>query len=181
MSVIVREGIINVKKPKGYTSHDCVNVIRSLSGVKRVGHTGTLDPMAEGVLPICIGSSARITEYLDLDFKTYRCECLLGIETDTLDIWGETTEDRIVETEAMIKSGEITEDRLLEVLSKFKGTISQIPPKYSALKVNGRKLYEYARNGETIEISSRMVYIDELELRECSLEKRTFSFDVTCS
>ena len=181
MSVIVKEGIINVRKPKGYTSHDCVNVIRSLSGVKRVGHTGTLDPMAEGVLPICIGSSARITEYLDLDFKTYRCECLLGIETDTLDVWGETTADNILETERLIKNGDLTEESLTAVLNKFQGTISQIPPKYSALKVNGRKLYEYARSGEAIEISSRMVYIDDLELKECSLENRTFSFDVTCS
>ena len=84
-------GIINVNKPADWTSHDCVAVMRKVLGIKKVGHTGTLDPMATGVLPVCVGSATRIMEYLDLDFKTYECEMELGLESDTLDIWGEVT------------------------------------------------------------------------------------------
>lgn len=181
MDTIVKEGIINVNKPKGCTSHDCVNVIRSLSGIKRVGHTGTLDPMAEGVLPVCIGSAARVTEYLDLDFKTYRCEVVLGIETDTLDVWGETICDNVQMADEMIARGEITEQKILEIMESFKGTVRQMPPKYSAIRVNGRRLYEYARAGEEVEILSRMVYIKSLGLISADLSDRKFSFEVTCS
>ncbi len=178
---MIKEGIINIKKPKGYTSHDCVNVIRSLTGVKRVGHTGTLDPMAEGVLPVCIGSAARIMEYLDLDFKRYKCEILLGIETDTLDIWGKVLSDNSDTAKSLIDSNEIDEDKIKVVLNSFLGSITQIPPKYSAIKVNGRKLYEYARSGQEVEIASRQVYIKSIELLGLNLEERTFSFDVVCS
>ena len=90
---MIRNGIINLLKPAGMTSHDGVRLLRRLTGVKRIGHTGTLDPMAVGVLPICIGSAARITEYLDLDYKKYRCEMQLGLETDTQDIWGAVLRD----------------------------------------------------------------------------------------
>ena len=90
---MVNRGIINLNKPEGMTSHDCVNRLRRLTGVRRIGHTGTLDPMATGVLPLCIGTSARISEYLDMDFKKYRCTMVLGLETDTLDIWGKVLSD----------------------------------------------------------------------------------------
>ncbi|QHI73244.1 tRNA pseudouridine(55) synthase TruB [Aminipila terrae] len=178
---MIKQGIININKPKGYTSHDCVNVIRSLTGIKRVGHTGTLDPMAEGVLPVCIGSAARVMEYLDLDLKKYSCEILLGIETDTLDIWGEVVAENIKETQQLIAEGSISEDRIKEVLKGFSGTITQLPPRYSALKVNGRKLYEYARAGEMVEIASRQVYINDIRLTNISLDERKFSFEVVCS
>lgn len=178
---MVKEGIININKPKGYTSHDCVNVMRSLTGIKRIGHTGTLDPMAEGVLPICIGSAARITEYLDLDFKKYTCEILLGIETDTLDVWGEIVSDNTKLADQLICEGKVSENIIKNILDKFRGTISQIPPKYSALKVNGRKLYEYARAGEVVEIASRQVYIRNIDLIELALKERKFKFEVTCS
>ncbi len=85
---MIKDGIINLLKPAGMTSHDGVQLLRRLTGIKRIGHTGTLDPMAVGVLPLCIGSTARITEYLDLDYKKYRCEMQLCLETDTQDIWG---------------------------------------------------------------------------------------------
>ncbi|MBE6034516.1 MAG: tRNA pseudouridine(55) synthase TruB [Clostridiales bacterium] len=178
---MIKQGIININKPKGYTSHDCVNVIRSLTGIKRIGHTGTLDPMAEGVLPICIGSAARITEYLDLDLKKYKCEILLGIETDTLDIWGEIVSDNISIAERLINDGIISENTVQSALKNFTGLIDQIPPNYSALKINGRKLYEYARAGEIVEISSRQVYIKNIELLELSLNDRKFTFEVICS
>ena len=178
---MIKQGIININKPKGFTSHDCVNVIRSLTGIKRIGHTGTLDPMAEGVLPVCIGSAARITEYLDLDFKKYTCEILLGLETDTLDIWGKTVKEDIKKTEQLIENEKISESVIKSVLERFTGTITQIPPKYSALKVNGRKLYEYARAGEIVEIASRQVYIKDIKLLQLSLNERKFSFEVTCS
>ncbi|MFR2965180.1 MAG: hypothetical protein ACLTK0_01560 [Anaerovoracaceae bacterium] len=94
---MIKDGILNINKPAGMTSHDVVYRVRKATRVKRVGHTGTLDPMATGVLPVCIGSAARITEYLDLDFKTYRCEMELGKVTDALDVWGEILEERSTE------------------------------------------------------------------------------------
>lgn len=178
---MIKDGIININKPQGYTSHDCVNVIRSLTGVKRIGHTGTLDPMASGVLPVCIGSAARITEYLDLDFKKYRCELLLGVETDTLDVWGQVLSDKTDVAKTLISSGKITEDTIGQIFSQFMGEISQIPPKYSALKVNGKKLYEYARAGQEIEIKSRRVYIKDITLLSLQLSECKISFEVTCS
>ncbi|MEG0919508.1 MAG: tRNA pseudouridine(55) synthase TruB [Anaerovoracaceae bacterium] len=164
-------GIIVVNKEKDWTSHDCVAVMRRLVSVKRIGHTGTLDPMAEGVLPICIGTSTRIMEYLDIDYKTYRCEMTLGIETDTQDIWGEVISEKQVEG--------ITKEEILKVCSEFVGDINQIPPKYSALKVNGKKLYEYARSGQEVEIKSRKINIKELTV--INIVDNKVTFDVTCS
>ncbi|MEG1584938.1 MAG: tRNA pseudouridine(55) synthase TruB, partial [Anaerovorax sp.] len=103
-----RDGIINLLKPAGMTSHDGVQFLRRLTGIKRIGHTGTLDPMAVGVLPLCIGSATRITEYLDLDYKQYRCEMQLGIETDTQDIWGTQISQRTENIETAIKNLGIT-------------------------------------------------------------------------
>ena len=149
-------GIINVFKEQNMTSHDCVAIVRRAIGIKRVGHTGTLDPMATGVLPICIGRAARIMDYTDLDKKEYEVELKFGIETDTLDIWGEVTKEENV--------AEIPEETVLEGIKKFQGEIQQIPPKYSALKVNGKKLYEYARENKEVEIKSRNVTVFKIEL-----------------
>jgi tRNA pseudouridine55 synthase len=164
-------GIINFHKPQQVTSHDCVALIRRLTGIKRVGHTGTLDPMATGVLPICIGSATRITEYLDQDEKTYRCTMQLGIETDTQDIWGQILRERPVEN--------ILPDRIAEVVFSFQGDVVQIPPKYSALKVNGKRLYEYARAGQEVEIKSRHIFISNMSLD--SIQGSQITFTATCS
>lgn len=164
-------GIINFNKPQGVTSHDCVALVRRLTGIKRVGHTGTLDPMATGVLPICIGSATRITEYLDLDEKTYRCTMRLGIETDTQDIWGQILQERPVEN--------LSPERIAEAVFSFQGDVAQIPPKYSALKVNGKKLYEYARAGQEVEIKSRHIFISKMILDR--IEGSDITFTATCS
>lgn len=164
-------GIIVVNKPQNWTSHDCVAVMRRATGVKRIGHTGTLDPMATGVLPVCIGTSARIMEYLDLDWKTYRCTMKLGITTDTEDVWGEVLTQN--------DPSNVTEEQIREVFKGFTGEIEQIPPKYSALKVNGKKLYEYARAGQEVEIKSRKITIDSIEIEEIKGDEITFT--VVCS
>ena len=179
---MITKGIINLNKPANMTSHDCVNLLRRLTGVKRIGHTGTLDPMATGVLPLCIGPSARVAEYLDMDFKTYRCTMVLGLETDTQDIWGKVISDVRDELIARQKAENfITKEKIEEGLKAFEGLIWQVPPKYSALKVKGKKLYEYARAGQEVEIKSRQVFIKEMILKEIDLEQLTIGFDVTCS
>ncbi|HWQ78481.1 MAG TPA: tRNA pseudouridine(55) synthase TruB [Anaerovoracaceae bacterium] len=171
---MIRDGIINLLKPAGMTSHDCVQLLRRLTGTKRIGHTGTLDPMAVGVLPLCIGSAARITEYLDLDYKKYRCEMQLGFETDTQDIWGRVISDN--------RGGFPFESvKIAETLDSFRGLISQYPPGYSAVRVNGRRLYEYARQGESVEIKPRQVNIKDITVIHMDREKNRVLFDVECS
>lgn len=164
-------GIIVVNKPQNWTSHDCVAVMRRVTGIKRIGHTGTLDPMATGVLPICIGTATRIMEYMDLDWKTYRASLQLGIITDTEDIWGEVLEEKTTEN--------ITEKDIIKVINEFRGEIEQIPPKYSALKVNGKKLYEYARAGQEVKIKSRKIIIKDIIIN--SIDGNLVDFTVTCS
>jgi tRNA pseudouridine55 synthase len=164
-------GIINFHKPQNVTSHDCVAIIRRLTGIKRVGHTGTLDPMATGVLPICIGSATRVIEYLDQDEKTYRCDMQLGVETDTQDIWGQVLRER--------PTDHLTPERIVEAVFSFQGDVVQVPPKYSALKVNGRRLYEYARAGQDVEIKSRHIFISKMQID--SIEGNNVTFTVTCS
>ena len=166
-------GIVVVNKPQNWTSHDCVAVVRRVIGVKRVGHTGTLDPMATGVLPVCVGTAARINEYLDYDTKTYDCVMKLGIITDTLDIWGEVLEERPVP--------DMDEAVIAETIMGFTGEISQIPPKYSALKVAGKKLYEYARAGQEVEIKPRKINIKHISVNNIDLKNKEISFTVECS
>lgn len=170
---MIKDGILNINKPADWTSHDAVKLLRRVTGQKRIGHTGTLDPMATGVLPICFGPATRIMEYLDLDFKKYRCSLRLGIETDTLDIWGEVLKESSFD--------QVTEHDIHKAVEEFKGNISQIPPKYSAIKVAGRKLYDYARSGEEVEIKPREVYIDALEIEKTDLEAGEITFTVVCS
>lgn len=170
---MIKDGILNINKPADWTSHDAVKLLRRVTGQKRIGHTGTLDPMATGVLPICFGPATRIMEYLDLDFKKYRCSLRLGIETDTLDIWGEVLKESSFD--------QVTEHDIHKAVEEFKGNISQIPPKYSAIKVAGRKLYDYARSGEDVEIKPREVYIDALEIEKTDLEAGEITFTVVCS
>jgi tRNA pseudouridine55 synthase len=161
-------GIINVNKPAGLTSHDVVNRVRRLLSVRKVGHTGTLDPMATGVLPVCVGRATRIMEYLDMDRKIYQCTLKLGRSYDTQDTTG------TVVTEATEESvNAITEDEVRQAFAGLTGLVEQYPPMYSAVKIDGRKLYEYARTGQTQHIldkvKPRQIYIWELEVRSVSL------------
>ena len=171
------EGIINLNKPKGITSHRCVQVMRKLTGIKRIGHTGTLDPQVSGVLPICIGSATRIMEYLDLDFKKYRAEMVLGLATETQDIWGEIITDS---RETMSKHS-LSREAITNAFAAYKGLIEQTPPKYSAIKVDGKRLYEYARAGQEVEIKKRNVFIKDIVINEINLDEYKISFDVICS
>ncbi len=164
-------GFLNVYKPKGKTSHDVVATLRRVTKIKQIGHTGTLDPFAEGVLPICIGNATRLIEYLE-DDKAYIGTIKLGEATDTYDIEGRTTKtsDKIVS---------LTE--IEDVLKNFEGEIEQTPPIYSAIKINGKKLYEYARNGEKIEIKPRKVFIDNIHVVNYNNKDRTIEIYVSCS
>lgn len=153
------------------TSHDVVAKIRRVTKIKQVGHTGTLDPFAEGVLPICIGKSTRLIEYLN-DDKEYLATVQFGKNTDSYDIDGEITQTF---------EKRITREDLEKVLPCFRGEILQKPPIYSAIKVNGKKLYDYARHGETIEIKERQVTITKLELVEFDETQQTAKLVVACS
>ena len=135
-------GIIIIDKPLGRTSHDMVYVMRKMTGIKKVGHTGTLDPEATGVLPVCIGSATKVADMLTLSDKCYRAELVLGMTTDTQDADGE------VLTECEVTC---SEDEIRQAIMSFVGEIEQIPPMYSAIKQNGKKLYELARKGIEVE------------------------------
>lgn len=163
-------GIIVLDKPDGKTSHDMVNFIRRLTGVRRVGHTGTLDPMATGVLPICIGSAAKVSDMLTATDKRYCAEFELGITTDTEDISGNVLEKREVT---------VGENEIREAVMGFVGKINQIPPMYSAIKQNGRKLYELAREGIEVEREKREVTIHSIDIQNIAGSKVTI--DVSCS
>ncbi len=171
---MIQNGILNINKPQNMTSHDVVAIARRALGIKKIGHTGTLDPMATGVLPICIGRSTRIIEYLDMDIKKYRCTMILGMQTDTQDIWGEVLERCSVN---------VTEEDVRAAFAAFDGVIDQKPPMYSALKVNGKKLYEYAREGKEVEVKSRKIFIKSLDIEAIDLEgeEKTVTFTVECS
>lgn len=155
-------GIINVYKEKGYTSHDVVAKLRGILKQKKIGHTGTLDPDAEGVLPVCLGTGTRLCDMLTERDKTYEAVLLLGINTDTQDISG-----RVLE----IKPVDITEEEVIKAAESFVGSYSQVPPMFSALKVNGKKLYELAREGKEVERKAREVKIHTLEILEIDLPR----------
>jgi tRNA pseudouridine55 synthase len=167
-------GILVFNKPQGMTSHDAVGFVRGLTGVRRVGHTGTLDPMAEGVLPVCVGKATRLIEFMD-DFpgasrdprsKAYDCEMRLGVTTDTLDIWGSAVPRGEAEASGF-SHPIITPQRVREVFASFIGDVAQIPPAYSAIKYGGKKLYEYARAGKDIPaeaMSPRVIRIQSIDV-----------------
>ncbi len=181
----IKDGIININKPAGMTSHDCIYAVRRLTGIKRVGHMGTLDPNATGVLPVCIGSCTRITEYTDVDLKTYDCTMELGVTTDTQDIWGTILSDKRQElfaAQSIAGAMKINEAAVREAFAGLNGVIDQYPPKYSAVRYGGRHLYEYAREGREVEIKPRKVYIRQIEIKETALEELPYTvrFTVTC-
>lgn len=165
-------GVINVNKPLGMTSHDVVYRLRKLLSIKKIGHTGTLDPDASGVLPMCIGRATKVADMLTAQDKQYIAEVTLGSATDTLDKTGTVTETAEVN---------VTEDEVRAVISEFVGCIEQIPPMYSAIKVDGKKLYELAREGVEIERKPRKVCIEAIELLDIDLENKRFSMRVDCS
>lgn len=165
-------GILNINKPEGWTSQDVVAKLRGRLHIRRVGHTGTLDPMATGVLPVCFGKATRIIEYYDDDFKTYEAEMKLGMVTDTLDSTGTVLETKPVD---------VSEEDVIQTIDSFRGWITQIPPKYSALKVNGKPLYKYAREGVEVEIKSRKIYVEDIQPVEVNLRENRILFRVTCS
>lgn len=164
-------GVLNVYKPKGMTSHDVVGVLRKRLNIRQIGHTGTLDPFAEGVLPVCIGKATRLIEYFD-DNKEYLATIQFGSSTSTFDIEGEITKscDKKVQREDVIYA-----------LKYFEGEITQVPPIYSAIKVNGKKLYEYARNGEEVKITPRQVTIYNIELKNFDEGYQRAEILVSCS
>lgn len=164
-------GFLNIYKPKGKTSHDVVAILRRITKVKQIGHTGTLDPFAEGVLPICIGKATRLIEYLK-DDKAYIGTVQLGKSTTTYDLEGEVVE---------ISDKTPSLEEIEAELNNFRGDIEQLPPIFSAIKVKGKKLYEYARKGEEVEIQPRSVNISELELLNYDKENRTLELYIKCS
>ncbi|WP_301108642.1 tRNA pseudouridine(55) synthase TruB [Sporosarcina sp.] len=170
-------GILPLWKEKGMTSHDCVFKLRKILRTKKVGHTGTLDPEVEGVLPICIGRATKVASYITDAGKEYIAKVSIGRSTETEDAQGETVS--CDDSEKMI-----TREMLLEVLAQLTGEITQIPPMYSAVKVNGRRLYEYARKGIEVERPARQVRIEEIELLDNEAEfvgkEVTFSIRVKC-
>ena len=167
------DGIINVNKPAGWTSQDVCSKLRHVLHIKKIGHTGTLDPMATGVLPVCMGKATRIIEYYDKDTKSYHASMKLGITTDTLDITGE-----VLETSGYSK---VSEKAVKEAFKAYAGHVLQIPPKYSALKINGKRAYDLAREGKNFEIKAREIIIYDNSITRIDLEAGEIEFDVTCS
>ncbi len=164
-------GFLNIYKPVGMTSHDVVSVLRRVTKIKQIGHTGTLDPFAEGVLPICIGKATRLIEYLQ-DEKEYLATVQFGASTNTFDLDGEKT---------FTSDKKVAKNDVIEGLKSFEGEISQLPPIFSAIKVKGKKLYEYARKGEEVEIQPRKVVIENIELKSFDEELQQAQILLKCS
>lgn len=172
-NIVEVTGLILINKPKGYTSHDIVNLVRKTLNTKKVGHTGTLDPNATGVLPILIGNATKISKYLVEHSKTYIATLKLGEKTDTGDNEGNVIEKAY-------EFNNITKNKIEEVLKGFIGKQTQTPPMYSAIKVDGKKLYEYAREGKTIKVNPREIQIYSIKLFSFN-KKDEIIFEVECS
>lgn len=164
-------GFLNIYKPVGMTSHDVVAALRRVTKIKQIGHTGTLDPFAEGVLPICVGKATRLIEYLQ-DDKEYLATVQFGASTNTFDLDGE---------KISVSDKKVTKSEVEEGLKAFSGEISQLPPIFSAIKVKGKKLYEYARKGEEVEIQPRKVVIENIELKVFDEENQQAQILIKCS
>lgn len=166
----MHKGILNINKEKGISSARVVSLVRRALDMKKVGHTGTLDLEASGVLPIVVGKATRVSDYMMTKDKVYKTEMILGAKTDTLDAAGEITEK---------SDKKVSKEEFLEAMNTFRGEIEQIPPMYSALKVNGKKLYDLAREGIEIERKRRKVTIYDIKLLDFDFPKATIR--VTCS
>ncbi len=167
----VVSGVLVVDKPVGLTSHDIVQIVRRGTGIRRAGHTGTLDPRASGVLVILIGPAVRLSEFVSASDKRYQATIRLGNSTDTYDAEGKITSSASVEN--------ITEEQFNSILQTFVGEMEQVPPPYSAVKVKGRKAYEMAREGEEVELQPRIVHVYSLEILEWDAPEVVV--DVYCS
>lgn len=165
------DGILLINKPAGYTSHDIVGIVRKKLHTKKVGHCGTLDPDATGVLVVCVNKATKAIQFLMSYTKFYRATLSLGKSTDTYDASGKVLEEKEV--------GALSENQVIDVLNSFMGKSKQKPPIYSAIKVNGKKLYEYARNGEEVEIKERNIEI--MMIKMISFSNNEIVFDVKCS
>ncbi len=165
-------GILLIDKPKEYTSHDIVAIVKKITGEK-VGHTGTLDPNATGVLPLLIGKATRISKYLINHDKTYIATVKLGIKTDTAD-----SEGKIIEKKEVIN---LSEENVKNTLNNIIGKQEQVPPMYSAIKVKGKKLYEYARKGQDVKIEPRKIEIYDTKLLSLNIEETEITFEISCS
>lgn len=166
-------GIINIKKEAGFTSHDVVAKMRGICGQKKIGHTGTLDPQATGVLPVCLGSATRLCDMLTDKDKEYVAELLLGVTTDTQDTTGQILSQKTVTEDSF------SEEEAAAAILGFQGSYMQVPPMYSALKVDGKKLYELARAGKEVERKAREVTIHEIEILD--IEMPVVKMRVACS
>ncbi|GAB4528526.1 MAG: tRNA pseudouridine(55) synthase TruB [Anaerolineae bacterium] len=164
-------GILNINKPAGMTSHDVVMYVRRLTGQRKVGHAGTLDPMATGVLLLCLGQATRVAEYLMAGRKRYRAVVRLGVSTDTYDAEGVVTRS--------VHSSDLSQAQILDALAAFQGTIQQVPPPFSAIRQNGQRLYELARRGISVQAPPRTVQIHSISL--VAWEAPDLTLDVTCS
>jgi len=164
-------GFLNINKPKSYTSFDVVARLRKILNIRQIGHTGTLDPFATGVLPICIGKATKLIEYLS-DDKEYFATVQFGANTTTYDLEGEITQTF---------DKKISKSEIQQVLKTFEGDISQIPPIYSAIKVNGKKLYDYARAGQDVEIKPRKVTVYKIDLVDFDEKNQSAKILVSCS
>lgn len=164
-------GVINIYKEKGFTSHDVVNIVRKKLGKIKTGHTGTLDPDATGVLPICIGKATKLSDYIASSIKEYKAVVTLGKKTTTQDASGDVIEQKQVDC---------TQDDIIKTVLNFKGEQMQIPPMYSAIKINGKKLYELAREGKEIERKKRKITIYNIEVTKF-IDKENFEITVLCS
>lgn len=164
-------GFLNIYKPVGMTSHDVVARLRKITGIKQIGHTGTLDPFAEGVLPVCVGKATRLIEFLN-DDKEYLATVQFGASTTTYDREGEVT---------FTSDMKVLSENVIQALKVFEGEILQTPPMYSAIKVKGKKLYEYARKGQSIEIAPRKVIITNIELKSFNSEQQQAEILIKCS
>lgn len=167
----VVSGVLVVDKPIGLTSHDVVQIIRRGTGIRRAGHTGTLDPRASGVLVILLGPAVRLSEYVSASDKRYQATIRLGSSTDTFDAEGRITNSSPIE--------DVTEEKFSEILQTFVGEMEQVPPPYSAVKVKGRKAYEMAREGEEVELEPRIINVYSLDILEWDPPEAVV--DVYCS
>lgn len=165
-------GVVLIHKEKGYTSFDVVAVVRRLLGQKKAGHTGTLDPNATGVLPVLLGTATKAQDIIPCHDKKYKADFRLGLSTDTLDIWGEVVEQ---------KPSACTKAQAAEALKSFVGEIQQLPPMYSAVSVDGKRLYRYAREGIEVERRPRSVTVYALELVRFDEQEQTGTLDIYCS
>ncbi|MBQ3330775.1 MAG: tRNA pseudouridine(55) synthase TruB [Ruminococcus sp.] len=165
-------GVVLIRKEKEFTSFDVVAVVRKLVGQKKVGHTGTLDPNATGVLPVLLGTATKAQDIIPCHDKKYRADFKLGLATDTLDIWGTVTEE---------KPSSVTREDIEEALGSFRGEIEQLPPMYSAVSVDGKRLYQYAHEGKAVERRARRVTVYSLELLSFDESTQSGTLDIYCS